>query len=81
MRINRGEMEWNMNPLYKDILERAASTFVQSFIAVISTVQLTAVDASLVESAIVAGTAAAASVIKSSLASKGPVGDDTGAAF
>ena len=74
-------MEWNMNPLYKDVLERAVSTFVQSFIAVISTVQLTAVDDSLVESAVVAGIAAAASVVKTGLAAKGPVGDDTGAAF
>ena len=70
-----------MNPLYKDVLERAVSTFAQTFIGVIGTVQLTAVDANLIESAIVAGTAAAASVIKSSLASKGPVGDSSGAAF
>ena len=67
-----------MNILYKDISERALSTFVQSFIAVIGTAQVTAIDASLVESAIVAGIAAAASVVKTGLASKGPVGDDTG---
>lgn len=66
-----------MNILYKDIAERALSTFVQSFIAVIGTAQVTAIDASLVESAIVAGIAAA-SVVKTGLASKGPVGDDTG---
>ena len=53
-----------MNILYKDIAERALSTFVQSFIAVIGTAQVTAIDASLVESAIVAGIAAAASVVK-----------------
>ena len=70
-----------MNPLYKDVLERAASTFVQSFIAVIGGASVTSIDASIIEGAVCAGIAAAASVIKSSLASKGPVGDDTGAAF
>lgn len=66
-----------MNILYKDIAERALSTFVQSFIAVIGTAQVTAIDASLIESAIVAGIAAAASVVKSGLASKAPIGSDS----
>lgn len=66
-----------MNILYKDIAERALSTFVQSFIAVIGTAQVTAIDASLVESAIVAGIASAASIVKSGLASKAPIGSDS----
>ena len=66
-----------MNKLYKDVGERAISTFVQTFIGVISTVQLTSLDSSLIESAIVAGVAAAASVIKSGLASKAPIGSDS----
>jgi hypothetical protein len=70
-------MEWNMNPLYKDIAERALSTFVQSFIAVIGTAQVTSIDANLIETAVVAGIAAAASVVKSGLASKAPLGSDS----
>lgn len=66
-----------MNKLYIDIAERALSTFVQSFIAVIGTAQVTAIDASLVESAIVAGIASAASIVKSGLASKAPIGSDS----
>tara|TARA_R110000744_G_scaffold349307_1_gene454971 strand:+ start:246 stop:461 length:216 start_codon:yes stop_codon:yes gene_type:complete len=67
-----------MNKLYIDIAERALSTFVQSFVAIVGGASVTSIDASLVESAIVAGIAAAASVVKTGLASKGPVGDDTG---
>jgi len=66
-----------MNKLYKDIAERALSTFVQSFLAIIGASSVTSLDSSLIESAIVAGVAAAASVIKSGLASKAPIGDDS----
>ena len=66
-----------MNPLYKDIAERALSTFVQSFIAVIGTAQVTSIDANLIETAVVAGIASAASIVKSGLASKAPLGSDS----
>lgn len=66
-----------MNKLYKDIAERALSTFVQSFLAIIGASSVTSLDSSLIESAIVAGVAAAASVIKSGLASKAPIGSDS----
>ena len=66
-----------MDKLYKDIAERALSTFVQSFLAIIGASSVTSLDSSLIESAIVAGVAAAASVIKSGLASQAPIGDDS----
>tara|TARA_R110002124_G_scaffold286198_1_gene466329 strand:- start:682 stop:894 length:213 start_codon:yes stop_codon:yes gene_type:complete len=63
--------------LYKDLAERALSTFIQAFLGVLATSQLVQIDASLVEGALLAGISAALSVIKGSLASKAPLGSDS----
>jgi hypothetical protein len=57
--------------------ERAASTFVQAFVGVLGSVQLADLDVSILETALVAGISAAASILKSAAASKGPLGSSS----
>ena len=60
-----------------DVAERAASTFVQAFVGVLGSVQVANLDVNVLETALIAGISAAASVLKSAAASKAPIGSDS----
>jgi len=61
-----------------DVGERAASTFVQAFVGVLGSVQLADLSVSVLETALIAGISASASILKSAAASKGPFGSSSG---
>ena len=60
-----------------DVGERAASTFVQAFVGVLGSVQVVDLNIGILEAALIAGISAAASVLKSAAASKGPFGSSS----